>query len=96
MLYSLISEVAPSKYFSQTKLRKRPRLLVRVKVLEFRSRSTSARSASTLWTTDTKLVSGTSMLRGIARAVDHPNASAERQLELASKISPKNEIAEEF
>jgi len=44
----LISDVLPSKYFSQTKPRNHPMLLVLANFLELRSNSTSARSASTL------------------------------------------------
>src|SRR5579863_8307702 len=48
MLYSLISAVAPSKCFSQTKVSSRTRLFARPNIPEFRMASSSARSASNL------------------------------------------------
>src|SRR5580704_7924308 len=48
MLYSLISAVAPSKCFSQTKVRRRTRLFARPSIPEFRMASSSARSDSNL------------------------------------------------
>src|ERR1700722_14532964 len=56
MLYSLISSIDPSKYFSQTNVKRRIGLFVRPNTPEDRISSTSARSASSLLIADCKWI----------------------------------------